>query len=76
MINELSVFVSLWLASISEKQTMFSLFKSDPVKKLKKQLAQKQEQAMLAQRSGDIRKFATLTEESQVLADEIKRLES
>ena len=31
---------------------------------------------MLAQRSGDIRKFATLTEESQVLADEIKRLES
>jgi len=76
MINELSVFVSLWLASIWEKQTMFSLFKSDPVKKLKKQLAQKQEQAMLAQRSGDIRKFATLTEESQVLADEIKRLES
>lgn len=55
---------------------MFSLFKSDPVKKLKKQLAQKREQAMLAQRSGDIRKFATLTEESQVLANEIKRLES
>ena len=55
---------------------MFSLFKSDPVKKLKRQLAQKQEQAMLAQRNGDIRKFAALTEEAQVLADEIKRLEA
>ncbi len=55
---------------------MFSLFKSDPVKKLKKQLAQKQEQAMLAQRSGDLRKFAAITEESEVLIKEIQRLES
>lgn len=55
---------------------MFSLFKSDPVKKLKKQLAQKQEQAMLAQRSGDLRKFAAITEESDVLMKEIERLES
>lgn len=55
---------------------MFSLFKSDPVKKLKKQLAEKQEQAMLAQRNGDMRKFAVLTEESQELVDKIKRLES
>lgn len=54
---------------------MFSLFKSDPVKKLKKQLAEKQEQAMLAQRNGDIRQYAELTEASQVLADEIKRLQ-
>ena len=54
---------------------MFSLFKSDPIKKLKKQLAQKQEQAMLAQRSGDLRKFAALTEESAVLIKEIQRLE-
>jgi hypothetical protein len=54
---------------------MFSFLKSDPVKKLKKQLAEKQEQAMLAQRNGDIRTYATLTEESQVIADEIKRLE-
>ncbi len=55
---------------------MFSMFKSDPVKKLKKQLVQKQEQAMLAQRSGDLRKFAAITEESQVLIEEIRRLES
>ena len=55
---------------------MFSLFKSDPIKKLKKQLAQKREQAMLAQRNGDIRKFARLTEESQLLVEEIQRLES
>lgn len=55
---------------------MFSLFKSDPVKKLKKQLAEKQHQAMLAQRNGDMRKFAALTEESQELVDKIKRLES
>ena len=55
---------------------MFSMFKSDPVKKLKKQLVQKQEQAMLAQRSGDLRKFAALTEESEVLIKEIQRLEA
>jgi hypothetical protein len=55
---------------------MFSMFKSDPVKKLKKQLAQKQEQAMLAQRSGDLRKFAVLTEESEALNKEIQQLES
>lgn len=55
---------------------MFSMFKSDPVKKLKKQLTQKQEQGMLAQRSGDLRKFAAITEESQLLIEEIRRLES
>lgn len=55
---------------------MFSMFKSDPVKKMKKQLAQKQEQAMLAQRSGDLRKFAAITEESEVLIKEIQQLES
>ncbi|MDT8310426.1 MAG: DUF6435 family protein [Methylophaga sp.] len=55
---------------------MFSLFKSDPIKKLKKQLVQKQEQAMLAQRSGDLRKFAAITEESEVLMKEIEQLES
>ena len=55
---------------------MFSMFKSDPVKKLKKQLAQKQEQAMLAQRSGDLRKFAVLTEESEALNKEIQQLQS
>lgn len=55
---------------------MFSIFKSDPVKKLKKQLVQKQEQAMLAQRSGDLRKFAAITEESDVLIKQIQQLEA
>lgn len=55
---------------------MFSLFKSDPVKKLKKQLIQKQEQAMLAQRSGDLRKFAAITEETEVMIKKINQLES
>lgn len=55
---------------------MFSLFKSDPRKKLQKQLARKQEQAMLAQRNGDMRKFAALTAETQPLIEELQRLDT
>lgn len=44
---------------------MFSIFKSDPTKKLKKQHALKLEQAMLAQRKGDIRTYAQLTFEAE-----------
>ncbi|MDX1574162.1 MAG: DUF6435 family protein [Methylophaga sp.] len=55
---------------------MFSIFKSDPVKKLKKQLVQKQEQAMLAQRSGDLRKFAAITEELELLIKQIRQLDT
>ena len=46
---------------------MFSIFKSDPVKKLNKQLSAKLEQAMHAQRNGDIRLYSQLSFE----ADEI-----
>ena len=41
---------------------MFGLFKSDPKKKLDEQYKTLLEQAMQAQRSGDIRKYSELTE--------------
>ena len=40
---------------------MFGLFKSDPAKKLRKQYSAKLEEAMLAQRNGDIRSYASLS---------------
>ncbi|WP_438971540.1 DUF6435 family protein [Methylophaga sp.] len=54
---------------------MFSLFKSDPIKKLKKAHAKKLEQAMHAQRNGDIRSFSTLTTEAEQLKQEIQKLQ-
>lgn len=55
---------------------MFSLFKSDPVKKLKKAHAKKLEEAMHAQRNGDMRRFASITAEAEQLKSEIKNLEA
>jgi hypothetical protein len=54
---------------------MFSLFKSDPLKKLQKARAKKLEEAMHAQRNGDIRAYASITEEAEQLLQEIKELE-
>ncbi|MFP6849145.1 MAG: DUF6435 family protein [Pseudomonas sp.] len=54
---------------------MFGLFKSDPVKKLRKQYSAKLEEAMLAQRNGDIRSYATLSEEAQELWAQLEPLE-
>lgn len=54
---------------------MFSLFKSDPVKKLKKMRAKKLEQAMHAQRNGDMRSFASITSEADKLWQEVQKLE-
>ena len=54
---------------------MFQLFKSDPTKKLKKQYAAKLEQAMLAQRSGDIRTYSQLSTEAEELYKKIEALE-
>jgi hypothetical protein len=54
---------------------MFSFFKSDPVKKLKKAHAKKLEQAMHAQRNGDIRSFASITNEAEELKREIQKLQ-
>lgn len=44
---------------------MFSMFKKDPTKKLKKQVLIKLEQGMLAQRKGDIRTYSQLSFEVQ-----------
>ncbi len=50
---------------------MFSLFKPQPLKKLQKQHAALLEKAMLAQRSGDIRKYSMLTLEADELSKRI-----
>ncbi|SEA22411.1 DUF6435 family protein [Alkalimonas amylolytica] len=54
---------------------MFGLFKRDPVKKLRKIYDSKLEQAMLAQRKGDMRLFADLTAESEALWQQIEQLQ-
>lgn len=46
---------------------MFKFLRRDPAKKLRKQYDAKLEQAMLAQRRGDIRSYSTLTSEADQL---------
>ena len=54
---------------------MFSVFKSDPTKKLKKQYAEKLEQAMMAQRNGDIRSYSMLTAEAEEVREQLQKSE-
>ncbi|MBU2883492.1 Lacal_2735 family protein [Psychrosphaera sp. B3R10] len=54
---------------------MFSIFKKDPIKKLNKTYETKLEQAMLAQRNGNIRAYSMITAEAEKIAEEIKILE-
>ncbi|MFZ3153031.1 DUF6435 family protein [Pseudomonas sp.] len=54
---------------------MFGLFKSDPAKKLRKQYSAKLEEALQAQRNGDIRSYSMLTEEAQALWAQLEPLE-
>ena len=54
---------------------MFGWLKSDPVKKLRKASDQKLEQAMHAQRNGDMRLYADLTAESEDIWQKIQQLE-
>lgn len=54
---------------------MFSIFKTDPLKKLNQQYSAKLEQAMLAQRNGDIKSYSALTYEAEKILDKIKVLE-
>lgn len=53
---------------------MFSFLKKDPLKKLNKAYYQKLEQAMHAQRNGDMRAYAALTAEAEELNKEINAL--
>jgi hypothetical protein len=55
---------------------MFSIFKSDPLKKLRKSYNAKLEEAMLMQRSGDIRTYSKLTAEAGEIKAEIDALEA
>jgi len=53
---------------------MFGLFKANPTKKIQKQLDSKRVEAVDAQRSGDLRKYAALATEIQALEDELMAL--
>ncbi|KXJ51127.1 MAG: hypothetical protein AXW17_00200 [Colwellia sp. Phe_37] len=53
---------------------MFSIFKKDPSKKLNKRYEAKLEQAMLAQRNGDIKGYAMLTAEAEEIATQLNAL--
>ncbi|HET8963556.1 MAG TPA: DUF6435 family protein [Chitinophagales bacterium] len=53
---------------------MFQLFKKDPVKNLQKEYQQILEKARDAQRKGDIKGFALLTEKSEEVLKQIDSL--
>ncbi|MEQ3692966.1 MAG: DUF6435 family protein [Thalassolituus sp.] len=55
---------------------MFSFFKSDPIKKLKKQHLALLEQAMQYQRNGDIKTYSKLMSEADELDKKIQEIES
>ena len=54
---------------------MFSIFKKDPVKKLNRLYAKKLEEAMLAQRKGDIKLYSMLTVEAETIRAKIVTLQ-
>ncbi|MER2490491.1 DUF6435 family protein [Catenovulum sediminis] len=54
---------------------MFSFLKKNPVKKLTKEYEAKLEEAMYAQRKGDIRSYAMITAEAEEIASKIKEIE-
>jgi hypothetical protein len=52
------------------------LFKSNPTKKLEKRYSELLEQAMQAQRKGDIRTYSMLTAEAEAVHEQIKALDA
>lgn len=54
---------------------MFGMFKSSPTKKMRKQYDTLLEKAMNAQRNGDMKSYAQLTEASETLWKEIQTIE-
>ena len=56
--------------------TMFSLFKSNPTKKLQKSYERKLEEAMQAQRKGDIKSYSLLTEQAENILSQIRDIEA
>lgn len=55
---------------------MFSVFRSNPIRKLQKQYELKIEKAMLAQRNGDIEAYSQLTFDAQAIYKDIQRIEA
>jgi len=55
---------------------MFSIFKRDPIKKLNKRYEAMLEQAMHAQRNGDIKSYSLITAEAEKITVEIQALEN
>ena len=55
---------------------MFGLFKKDPTKKLEKEYERLMERARDMQRSGDLRAYAVLIEESETILSKIEALKN
>jgi len=55
---------------------MFSIFKKDPIKKLDKMYESKLEEAMYAQRKGDIKSYAMITAEAEKINVQILELQA
>lgn len=54
---------------------MLSIFKSDPTKNLHKRYHLKLEQAMVAQRRGDIKSYSMITADAEKILEEIEKSE-
>ncbi|MEM1119855.1 MAG: DUF6435 family protein [Bacteroidota bacterium] len=55
---------------------MFGLFKKDPTKKLEKEYEQIMAKARDVQRSGDLRAYAALIEESETILAKIEKIKN
>jgi len=55
---------------------MFSFFKKDPAKKLRKQYLAKLEEALNAQRNGKIREYSFLTAEAEDFRSQLEALDA
>lgn len=55
---------------------MFGIFKKDPIKKLEKEYQTLMTKAMEIQRSGDLRHYARLIEESEAIQAKIQDLKN
>jgi len=53
---------------------MFKMFRSDPARKLDQQYQSLLQQAMEAQRSGNIKLYSELTDRAEKIGDELEKL--
>ncbi len=53
---------------------MFSLFRKDPAKRLKKDYEKKVQEAYQAQQNGNVRQYSLLTAEAEKIKAELDRL--